>query len=103
MLASLALHDKAAADAAFLDGLERIERAADDDRNFVKKGVSWALRLIGRRNPALNQAALTVARRLAKADAPAARWIGKDAVRELTSPLVARQLARTLKIRKSKS
>ena len=37
-----------------------IERAATDERNFVKKGVSWALRGVGRRNAALNAAAVEV-------------------------------------------
>ena len=92
LLASLALHDKQSGDAPFLDGLELIERAASDERNFVKKGVSWALRLIGRRNAALNIAAIAVSRRLAESENPASRWIGKGAVKELTSPLVIRQL-----------
>ena len=55
--------------------------------------MSWALRLIGRRNPALNAAAVTVARRLAASPDAAARWVGKDALRELTSPAVVRRLA----------
>jgi 3-methyladenine DNA glycosylase AlkD len=93
LLASLALHDKAAGDAPFLDSLRLIEPAAGDERNFVKKGVSWALRAIGRRNPALNAAALEVARRLAASPETAPRWVGKDAVRELTSAAVIRQLA----------
>jgi 3-methyladenine DNA glycosylase AlkD len=93
LLACLALHDKRAGDAPFLDGLVLIERAATDERNFVKKGVSWALRLIGRRNAALNAAAIEVARRLSASESAAARWIGKGAVKELTGPLVRRQLA----------
>jgi 3-methyladenine DNA glycosylase AlkD len=93
LLACLALHDKAAADAPFLKSLKLIEAAAPDDRNFVKKGVSWALRLIGRRNQALNAAAVELCERLAKSSAPAARWNGRQALRELTSPLVRRQLA----------
>jgi 3-methyladenine DNA glycosylase AlkD len=93
LLACLALHDKRTGDAPFLDGLVLIERAATDERNFVKKGVSWALRLIGRRNPALNAAAVVVARRLSDSEHAAARWIGKGAVKELASPLVQRQLA----------
>jgi 3-methyladenine DNA glycosylase AlkD len=92
LLASLALHDKASDDAPFLEWLAFVEQAASDDRNFVKKGISWALRLIGRRNQALNAAAIAVSRRLAESDNPASRWIGKGAVRELTSPLVKRQL-----------
>jgi 3-methyladenine DNA glycosylase AlkD len=65
LMASLALHDRAAADAKFLAFLPLIETGAQDERNFVGKGVSWALRGIGRRNPALHSAALVVARRLA--------------------------------------
>ena len=93
LLASLALHDKTTGDEPFIKGLSLIEHAAGDERNFVKKGVSWALRLIGRRNPALNTRAVSVARRLAASEDAAARWIGRDAVRELTSPLVIRRLA----------
>ena len=73
--------------------LPLIERAATDERNFVKKAVSWALRAVGRRNAALNAAAVDVARRLAASESPAARWVGRDAVRELTSALVMRKIA----------
>jgi 3-methyladenine DNA glycosylase AlkD len=95
LLASLALHDKRTGDQPFLDSLSLIEHAATDDRNFVKKGVSWALRLIGRRNVALNAAAVTLSRRLATAAEPSARWIGRTAVKELTSAMVLRRLAAT--------
>ena len=93
LLASLALHDKTTGDEPFTKGLSLIEHAASDERNFVKKGVSWALRLIGRRNPALNTRAVSVARRLAASQEAAARWIGRGAVKELTSPMVTRRLA----------
>ncbi len=93
LLASLAGHDKETGDDRFLRCLPLIERAADDDRNFVKKGVSWALRGVGRRSPALNDAAVELARRLAGSSEPAARWVGKDALRDLTKPLVVRRLA----------
>lgn len=86
LLASLAGHDKSATDAQFTAGLRLIEDAATDDRDLVKKGVSWALRRIGTRNKKLHGAALAVARRLALSDDPSARWIGKDAVRDLTRP-----------------
>jgi len=82
LLASLAGHDKRAADEQFLDSLPLIEGAAFDERNFVKKGVSWALRMTGRRNPALNAAAAEVARRLAASPNAAARWVGKDALKD---------------------
>jgi 3-methyladenine DNA glycosylase AlkD len=75
-----------------VQGLQLIEQAATDERNFVKKGVSWALRLIGRRNLELNKAAVTVAERLAASSNRTSRWIGKDARRELTSAPVMRRL-----------
>jgi 3-methyladenine DNA glycosylase AlkD len=90
LLASIALHDKRAGDEPFLKSLALIERAASDERNFVKKGVSWALRGIGRRNPRLREEALDLARRLAASSDPAARWVGKDAVRDLTKVRAAR-------------
>ena len=93
LLASVALHDRRAPDAPFLTSLALIERAAPDERNFVKKGVSWALRAVGRRNRALNAASLELARRLAASPEPGARWVGKDAARELASPAVQRRLA----------
>ena len=88
LLASLAAHDKLSPDEAFLECLPLVEAAAPDDRNFVKKGVSWALRLMGRRSPARHAAAVAVAERLAVSEAPSARWIGRGVVRELSSPKV---------------
>ena len=93
LLWSLALHDKQARDPRFMDGLRLIEQAAGDDRNFVKKAVNMALRAIGKRNVALNAAAVALARRLADSPEPAPRWVGKDALRELTSPAMTRRLA----------
>jgi len=85
LLACLALHDKTAGDQPFLDGLVLIERAAGDDRSFVKKAVNWALRAIGlRSSPALKAAALETARRLAASPEATPRWVGKDALRALT-------------------
>lgn len=93
LLSSLTVHDKEADDEPFAQGLLLIEEAATDERNFVKKSVNWALRSIGKRSPALNTAAVEVARRLAESPSAAARWVGKDALRELTSPAVLRRLA----------
>jgi 3-methyladenine DNA glycosylase AlkD len=94
LLASLTVHDKQAADELFAGGLELIEREAEDDRNFVKKAVNWALRSIGKRNKALHAPALTLAQRLAASKNAAARWIGKDALRELSSKSVTTRLAK---------
>lgn len=83
LLACLALHDKAAEDERFLGLLPLIEGAATDKRNFVKKGVSWALRAIGKRNAELRTAATELARRLAEATEPTPRWLGKTVLRDL--------------------
>jgi 3-methyladenine DNA glycosylase AlkD len=92
LLASLAGHDKTADDEAFLRCLPLIEEAATDERNFVKKGVSWALRGTGRRSPKLHAAAVKLAQRLAASSNASARWVGKDALRDLTRTLVVKQI-----------
>jgi 3-methyladenine DNA glycosylase AlkD len=97
LLWSLSVHDKGASDEKFVRGLTLIERAADDERNFVKKAVNMALRAIGKKNHALNTAAVEAARRLADSPTDAARWVGKDALRELTSPSVIRRLGQRAK------
>ena len=84
LMASLALHDKEASDDEFAKWFPLIEQGAEDDRNFVKKGVSWALRAIGKRNSKLKSATIKLAQRLATSEKPSARWVGKDALRDLT-------------------
>lgn len=94
LLASVALHDKTAADEAFLERLPLIEASAGDERNFVKKGVSWALRSVGRRSPELHAASVDLAARLAESPrGSAAKWVGSDALRDLTKPAVMKRLA----------
>jgi 3-methyladenine DNA glycosylase AlkD len=91
LMACLAAHDKSATDAALLEFMPLIEEGATDERNFVKKGVSWALRHIGHRNAKLHAAAVKTATRLAKSDDRTRRWVGKDALRDLLRPAVARK------------
>lgn len=83
LLATLAVHDKAADDDAFVAALALVEAAADDDRNFVKKAVNWALRNIGKRNRVLRQAAIAAALRIQQQGSKSARWIAADALVEL--------------------
>ncbi len=92
LLWSLTVHDKRANNEPFIHGLALIEREAGDERNFVKKAVNMALRAIGKRNRALNAAAVVVARRLADSKDATAKWVGKDALRELASPAMAKRL-----------
>ncbi|MEM7225918.1 MAG: DNA alkylation repair protein [Pseudomonadota bacterium] len=93
LIATLAVHDKAASEARFRSCLKEIERAAGDERNFVKKAVNWALRQIGKRSKALHDAALELAGRLAAREDAAARWIGRNVLRELESQKVLARLA----------
>jgi 3-methyladenine DNA glycosylase AlkD len=83
LLAALAVHDRAAEDARFIEALAWVEAAADDERNFVKKAVNWALRQVGKRNAVLRVAAIACALRLRQRPGRAARWIANDALREL--------------------
>jgi 3-methyladenine DNA glycosylase AlkD len=94
MMAGRVARDPAAPDARFLALLPLVEKGARDERHFVKKGVNWALRRIGRKNRALNAAAVELSRRLAASPDPAPRWVGQDALRELTSAKVRARLPR---------
>ena len=92
LMASLAVHDKKTSDSKFERFLSGIEREAVDDRNFVRKAVNWALRQIGKRNAGLRQKAIEVALELQQAEPKSARWIGSDALRELSSEAVRRRV-----------
>lgn len=92
MIACLAWHDKETEDKKFIKTLPLIKKAATDERNMVKKAVNWALRNIGKRNLALNKAALKTAREIVKIDDKTARWIAKDAIRELESDKIQARL-----------
>ena len=92
LLASVALHAKKLPNQPFLDCLPLIEAAASDSRNFVKKGVSWALRGIGRRSPDLLRASVALSERLAASQNATERWIGKDALRDFNNPKLLAKL-----------
>jgi 3-methyladenine DNA glycosylase AlkD len=94
LMAVLAVHDKKAGDEPFREFLALIRKGSTDDRNFVKKAVNWALRQIGKRNLALHQAAIEMAKLIANKESSAARWIAKDALRELTNEATIERLTR---------
>lgn len=94
LMAYLAYRDKTAPDRKFMKLLAIIERKSDDDRNFVRKAVNWALRNIGKRNLRLNRAAIRTAQRIQHRTSRAARWIAADALRELRSDAVQGRLRR---------
>lgn len=92
MMAWGAVHLKKEPDATLLGWLPLIEKHAADPRNFVKKAVNWALRQIGKRNSTCHAPALSLAERLAESSDRTTRWIGRDAVRELTSDRVLKKI-----------
>jgi 3-methyladenine DNA glycosylase AlkD len=88
--ATLAVHDKSAPDERFSAVLGWVEREATDERNAVKKGVNWALRQVGKRSAGLNAQAIESAERILAQHptSASARWIARDALRELRSDAV---------------
>lgn len=92
LLASLAWHDKIASDEQFIAAFPIIIAGTADPRNFVKKAVNWAIRNIGKRNLALNLATVALSEKILQIDDPTARWIARDALRELTSEQVLKRL-----------
>jgi 3-methyladenine DNA glycosylase AlkD len=105
MLATAAVHMKREPDETFLALLPFIKAAASDERNFVKKAVNWALRQIGKRSLDLRGPALALAQELALSEGKAARWIGRDAAKELSDPKIVMMIGERneLKNRRAKA
>ncbi|MDP3898834.1 MAG: DNA alkylation repair protein [Mesorhizobium sp.] len=95
MIAGAAVHLKQEPDTTMMGWMTLIERHTTDPRNFVRKAVNWALRNIGKRSMTLHAPALALAERLAGSSDKTARWIGKDALRELSSEKTLARIART--------
>jgi 3-methyladenine DNA glycosylase AlkD len=94
LMAEMAVHRKEMPDSIFISFFPVIIRESTDRRNFVRKGVNWALRQVGKRNTRLHQKAMKVAQQLSKSSDSTARWIGIDAIKDLLSPSTKRKLAR---------
>ena len=92
MMARLAVSDKGADDEKFIKFFPDIKRGATDQRHIVKKAVNWAIRQIGKRNLKLNKRAVELSLEIQEIDSTAARWIAKDALKELNSNAVIERL-----------
>jgi 3-methyladenine DNA glycosylase AlkD len=95
LMAWAAVHRKDVPDREFEAFLPAIRAQATDDRTYVKKAANWALRQIGKRSRGLHRKAIATARAIRQIDAPSARWIARDALRELESLAVRERMART--------
>jgi len=92
LICCLAVHNKKMPDKDFLKFFPLVKKASTDERNFVKKAVNWSLRQIGKRNKNLNNKAVKLAKDISKLDSRSAKWIAKDAIRELTNIKVQKRL-----------
>ncbi len=92
LMAWLPVHDKKAPDARFEIFFPHIEAQSDDERIYVKKAISWALRNIGKRSLELNIKAIEVGQRIAQRGSKAAKWIASDVLRELRSEKIQQKL-----------
>lgn len=94
LMAALAVHDKAAEDQLLIDFLPLTLEQASDDRNFVKKAINWALRQIGKRSLSCHHEAVATAEQILVTypRSTAARWVARDALRELRSPAILQRV-----------
>lgn len=87
-LSSYCMADKFASNEVFEVFLPILKREATDERLYVRKAVNWALRSIGKRNKDLNNSAIIMAKEIELLESKAAKWIARDALRELSGEKV---------------
>ncbi|MBD3155511.1 MAG: DNA alkylation repair protein [Candidatus Aenigmarchaeota archaeon] len=92
LIATSAVHRKDWEDKDFERYFSLIEKYSDDNRNFVKKAVNWSLRQVGKRNKTLNKKCVSLAKKIQKRESKSAKWIARDAIRELESENVQKRL-----------
>jgi 3-methyladenine DNA glycosylase AlkD len=92
LIARIASTDMRADDKSFDPFFAVIAREAGDRRNFVRTAVNWALRQIGKRNRALNERAIAVARSMTESENKTACLFESDALRELTGEAILARL-----------
>jgi len=92
LIATSAVHRKEWKDKDFERYFTLIEKYSDDNRNFVKKAINWVIRQMGKRNKTLNKKCIALAKNIQKRDSKVAKWIARDAIRELESEKVQMKL-----------
>lgn len=88
LLACLSLHHNDADPKHLRSYLPLVKEAASDGRNFVRKGVSWALRSMAGTGVAMYAEAMGLAQELAASAYAAERWVGKDVLRDIKHPMI---------------
>ena len=92
LIAVLAVHNK---DSSFDEYFEIIKEGSNDNRNFVKKSVNWALRQIGKSNAENNKKALNLAYEILEMDNNASKWVARGAIKELESEKVQKKFQKS--------
>lgn len=82
-MASGVIHEKNISNETLDDYLKLIYENSCDEREHVKKAVSWALREIGKKNFNYQDKAILLAHELKENGGKAQIWIGKDSLKEL--------------------
>ena len=83
LMASAAIHEKSLENHILDHYLALIRMNSDDEREHVKKSVSWALREIGKRDFDYQEKSVLLAYELLENGSKSQKWIGKDALKEL--------------------
>jgi 3-methyladenine DNA glycosylase AlkD len=95
LMARLAAGQKKQPTAYVLPFVAAIEREACDERNMVKKAISWALRDVGKRDLESYALAVQTAGALRAMDCRAARWVAADVLADITRETVLARLHKT--------
>ena len=83
LIACIAVYYKEKPDNEFIKFFPLIKKSSTDERNYVKKAVSWALRNIGKKNKNLNKEVIKFAKELEKTDSKSARRIARDTLKDI--------------------
>lgn len=83
LIASAVIHQKNLSNDALNDYLKLIAKNSYDEREHVKKAVSWALKEIGKKDFEYQEKAILLAHDLKQNGTKAQIWIAKDALKEL--------------------
>lgn len=83
LMASAVIHEKSIYDDIVDNYLKLIFEHSNDEREHVKKAVSWALREIGKRDYNYQEKAILLAYELKENGSKSQLWIAKDALKEL--------------------
>jgi len=92
LIACVAVYYKEMPDSEFIKFLPIIKSGAMDERNYVKKAVSWALRNIGKKNKNLNKEVIKFAQEMERVDCKPAKWIARNTLKDIQRKTVTKKL-----------